>query len=175
VREQRVIDLGVAPRSCSASCWRAPAKLFAGPWLFVQRPTSRGYQRFKEIDGPWAATTRRSLRDLSPRLSTRMARPSPRAAVSLAGVRRHGRLILLLTDGALGRRPAPDPSYLLADARHAVASNAGAACTSSTWDSAHPRPRVASHLRPKAPSCVVDRLSALPEPCAHLRTSRTLG
>ena len=80
------------------------------------------YHRLKDLDAPWDADARARLTAVEPRLSTRMGAALRHAGRCLRRARRERRLILLLTDGEPADVDAPDPNYLLQDARQAVAA-----------------------------------------------------
>lgn len=121
------------------------------------------YHRWKELDAPWSAETARRLRALAPRWSTRMGAALRHAGRCLGNVRRDRRLVLMLTDGAPSDIDAPDPIYLLQDARHAVAElrHRGIQVFGVNLD-----PGAESSVRRifgESGYVVIDRLAALPE------------
>ena len=80
------------------------------------------YHRLKDLDAPWDDVTRRRLRAIVPRLSTRMGAALRHAGHCLRNVRRDRRLVLLLTDGEPSDIDVFEPDYLVEDAKHAVAT-----------------------------------------------------
>jgi nitric oxide reductase activation protein len=86
----------------------------------------------------------------------------------LAGVHRHRRLLLLLTDGEPSDVDAPDPTYLAEDARRAVAEQRrrGVHVFAVNLD-----PNAALGVRRifgDAGYCQIDRLAALPQALPRL-------
>jgi nitric oxide reductase activation protein len=78
------------------------------------------YHRLKDLEAAWNGEARARVAAVKARLSTRMGAALRHAARCLAHVRRDRRLVLLLTDGEPADVDAPDPGYLLHDARQAV-------------------------------------------------------
>jgi nitric oxide reductase NorD protein len=78
------------------------------------------YEIVKDFHETWGAHSWHRLRALEPDLSTRMGAALRHAGAQLASTSAQRRLILLLTDGEPSDVDAPDPNYLLLDARHAV-------------------------------------------------------
>jgi nitric oxide reductase activation protein len=79
------------------------------------------YRRYKDFGDPWNDATRARIASVRPLLSTRMGAALRHAGRCLRAAPEHRRLVLLLTDGEPADIDAPDPEYLLHDARHAVA------------------------------------------------------
>jgi nitric oxide reductase activation protein len=163
VREQRVIDLESRAAVLLGELLAGTGELFAVHGFSSNGRHQVDYQRFKELDAPWETTTRRRLRDLSPRLSTRMGAAIRHAGRCLAGVHRRGRLILLLTDGEPSDVDAPDPSYLPHDARHAVAEQRRRGLHVFAVGLGSAAAAGVRRIFGESSSCVVDRLSALPD------------
>ncbi len=76
--------------------------------------------RVKDFDMPFAAVSRARLAALKPGLSTRLGAALRYAGAEIAARPTHRRLILLVTDGEPSDVDAPDPHYLVEDARKAV-------------------------------------------------------
>ena len=79
-----------------------------------------GYERLKELDEPWDAAARARIAEVAPRFSTRMGPALRHAARALAHAHERHKLLLIVTDGEPSDIDAPDPRYLLHDARDAV-------------------------------------------------------
>ena len=159
---ERVLDL-----ECRAALLLGELLSRAGEAFAIHGFSSNGrheveYHRLKELDAPWGPAAHQGLRQLAPRLSTRMGAALRHAGRCLAGVRRDRRLILLLTDGEPSDVDAPDPTYLAEDARRAVAEQRrrGVHVFAVNLDpSAAPGVR---RIFGDAGHCQVDRLAALP-------------
>jgi nitric oxide reductase activation protein len=161
--QQRVIDL-----ECRAAVLLGELLARTGELFAIHGFSSDGrhqveYHRFKEVDAPWDALTRQRLRHLSPRLSTRMGAALRHAGHCLAPVRRRGRLILLLTDGEPADIDAPDPGYLVQDARHAVAEQRRRGLHVFAVGLGNSSAAGLRLIFGEASSSSVDRLSALPD------------
>jgi nitric oxide reductase NorD protein len=118
---ERIIDL-----EAQAAALLADVLARTGDQFAVHGFSSNGrhqveYQRLKDLGDSWDPQTQTRLGAMVPRLSTRMGAALRHAGRCLRQVRSDRRLILLLTDGQPCDVDAPDPAYLLEDARHAVA------------------------------------------------------
>lgn len=129
------------------------------------------YRRFKELDTPWELAARRALRDVSPRLSTRMGAALRHAGRCLANVRRDRRLILVLTDGEPSDVDAPDPRYLPEDARQAVAEQRRRGIHTFAVSLEARSDPVLHRIFGRGACCTIDRLTTLPDALPRIYAS----